>query len=338
MYLFIRLLGNSVTRAGIKSVGCYLPEVVYSNSELIERFNLDVDEAWVESRTGIKSRHWMRDDETTSDMAVAAANAILSDAGVEPAQLDRIILATISGDYPSPATAAVVAKKLRTRCPAYDISAACSGFLYGLEIAAGAIAIGEKNVLVLAADARSRFIDKNNRRGTALFSDGSAGALLQPVEEGGLIGLQLGTDGQHEGLGAWVPAGGALRPTSIETISGGEHYLHVEPLKDIFSMFVGYIEEAVDQALRKAGLQLDDIDLFIPHQGNGHLVDNTADALGFPREKTINKVDVHGNTAGASIPIALAEAKASGRIKPGDNVLMAAVGAGNTFGAAVHRF
>jgi 3-oxoacyl-[acyl-carrier-protein] synthase-3 len=325
-------------RARITAVGCYLPTVVISNSELIARFGLDVDEAWIESRTGIISRHWMTDDETTSDMAVAAANKILVNSGLRAEQLDRIVLATISGDYPSPATAAVVAQKLGTRCPAYDISAACAGFLYGLDIAAGAIANGDKNVLVLCADARSRFIDKTNRRGVVLFSDGAAGALVQPTESSGFIGVHLGADGNRKGLGAWIPAGGALKPTSLETVASGEHFLRVEELKDIFSMFVDYIQEAVDQALNKAGLNLSDIDLFIPHQGNAHLVERTIEAMGFPAEKTINDVAHHGNTAGASIPIALAEAYEAGKIKAGDNVLMAAVGAGNTFGAVVHQF
>ena len=325
-------------RAGITAVGCYLPSVVLNNTELIERFGLEIDEAWIESRTGIVSRHWMEDDETTSDMAAAAAQKILAAAGIEAGQVDRIILATISGDYPSPATAAVVAKKLGTRCAAYDISAACSGFLYGLDIAAGAVAAGDQNVLVLCADARSRFVDKTNRRGTVLFSDGAAGALVQPVTAGGLTGIHLGADGTREGLGAWVPAGGAKQPTTAETVANGQHYLHVEELKDIFSMFVGYIQEAVDHALAKAGITLEDVDVFICHQGNAHLIDRTIEALGFPAEKTINNVSIHGNTAGASIPIALAEARESGRIKDGNTVLLAAVGAGNTFGAVVHQF
>lgn len=280
----------------------------------------------------------MADDETTSDMAVAAANKILRNGGLHADQLDRIVLATISGDYPSPATAAVVAQKLGTRCAAYDISAACVGFLYGLDIAAGAIANGDKNVLLLCADARSRFIDKSNRRGVVLFSDGAGGALIQPSANVGLASVHLGADGNRKGLGAWIPAGGALRPASLQTIANGEHFLHVEEFKEIFSFFVRYIQEAVDQALRKARMTLSDIDLFIPHQGNAHLIERTIEALDFPTEKTINNVGCHGNTSSASIPIALAEAFEAGRVKPGANVLMAAVGAGNTFGAVVHKF
>jgi 3-oxoacyl-[acyl-carrier-protein] synthase-3 len=327
-------------RAGITAVGCYLPDQVLTNSDVISRFGLDIDEAWIESRTGIRSRHWLRDGETTSDMAVAAAHQVLTNGGLRADQLDRIVLATISGDYPSPATASVVAQKLGTRCPAYDISAACAGFLYGLEIAAGAIACGDKNVLVLCADARSRFIDKADRRSVVLFADGAGGALVQPRTGTGtgLASVYLGADGKRKGLGVWVPAGGAANPTSHATLARGEHFLQVEGFKEIFSSFIGYVQEAVERALRKAGMSLSNIDLFIPHQGNAHLVQQTIEALGFPAEKTINNVATHGNTSGASIPIALAEAVAAGRVKPGDTVLMAAVGAGNTFGAVVHQF
>lgn len=322
----------------ITATGCYLPKRVLSNKDIIQQYQLDVDEAWIESRTGVAQRHWMEDDQTTSDMVVAAARDILTRRNIKPQQLDRIILATISGDYPSPATAAIVAQKLGTRCPAFDISAACSGFLYGLDLGAGAIRNGDKFVLVLAADARSRFIDKNNRRGVVLFSDGAAGALLEPSKEKGLLGVHLAADGERKALGTWVPAGGALKPTTAETVANGEHFLHVEGLKDIFPMFIGYVREAVDRALSKARLCLADIDVFIPHQGNAHLIDRIIDALEFPEERTINYVARHGNTSGASIPIALTEAIEGGRIKPGDRVLMATAGAGNTFGAVVHQF
>lgn len=323
---------------GITATACYLPEQVLSNRDVIDQFNLGIDEAWIESRTGITKRHWMVEGQTTSDMVVEVANRILAKRNIKATQLDRIVLATISGDYPSPATAAIVAQRLGTRCPAFDISAACAGFLYGLDIGAGAIRNGERYVLVLAADARSRFINKYDRRGAVLFADGAAGALLEPTAEGGLMGVALGADGERKSLGTWVPAGGAKQPTTAETVAKGEHFLHVDSLKDIFPMFVGYVREAVDKALMKAGLTLRDIDLFIPHQGNKHLVDLIIKNLDFPAERTINNVAVHGNTSGASIPIALAEAFDVGRVKPGDVVLMATVGAGNVFGAVVCKF
>jgi len=323
--------------ARITATGCYLPEIVLTNRDVIERFGLDVDEAWIEARTGIRSRHWMRDDQTTSDLAVEAARAVLAHRGIEARDLDRIVLATISGDYPSPATATVVARKLGTRCPAFDISAACTGFLYALDLAAASVRGGEERVLVLCADARSRFIDKHDRRSVVLFADGAAGALIEASGDPGLLGVVLGAEGR-ERMGAWVPAGGAALPASHETVEAGRHYLQVDGLREIFDLFTDYACEAARAVLAKTGLRLDDVDVFITHQGNAFLIDEIAAKLGIPAERTVNGVAKHGNTSGASVPIALAEAVESGRIRPGHVVLFASAGAGYTFGAAVHRF
>lgn len=323
----------------ITSTGCYLPKLVLSNRELIDRYNLKLDEAWIESRTGIKQRHWLADDETTSDMVVAAATQILQRRNIDPQQLDRIILSTVTGDYPSPATATLVAQKLGTRCPAFDISAACTGFLYALDLGAASIRNGDQYVLVLSADARSRFIDRTDRRGAVLFADGAGGALLESSEKsGGLVSVHLGADGLRKDLGTWVPAGGTKLPLSHDALEAGLHYLHVDSLKDIFPTFIQYVQEASACALAKAHLTWDDIDLFIPHQGNAHLIRYIIDALDFPEEKTVNYVARHGNTSSATLPIALDEAFAEGRIRPGSRVMFASVGAGNVFGAAIHQF
>lgn len=322
----------------ITASACYLPTQILNNRDIIERFNLDVDEAWIESRTGIHQRHWMNDEETTSDMVVAVAREILQRRNLSPNDLDRIILATISGDYPSPATATIAAQKLGTRCAAFDISAACTGFLYALDIGAGAIRNGDQRVLVVAADARSRFIDKTDRRGTVLFADGAAGILLESSAQAGLLGVFLGANGHIPTMGAWVNAGGARNPTTPETVAKGEHYLQVDTLNNIFPMFIDHVEEAISKVLKKVGLSLDDIDVFIPHQGNSHLIDRIIARLDFPAKRTINYVHRHGNTSGATIPIALVEALECGDIQPGQKVLMATFGAGNTFGAAVYQF
>lgn len=322
---------------GIKASSCSLPSEVLSNDELIDRYNLSVDSDWIVSRTGIEQRHWLPDDQSTSDMAVDVARQLIEDAGISANDISRIILATVSGDYPTPATAAIVAQKLGVRCPAFDISAACAGFLFGLDLGVSSIAGGADNVLVIAADARSRFIDKTDRRGSVLFADGAGGVLLGPDASRGFKSIHIATDGNRKPLGAWVPAGGSLNPTTLETVKSGQHFLHVDGLKDIFSMFTAYVKEAVDIALSKAQMSLDDIDVFIPHQGNAHLITQIIDVLGFPADKTINNTAVHGNTASATIPIALSEAYASGRIQKGSNVLMSAVGAGNSFGAVIYQ-
>ena len=321
----------------IAASGCYLPPVVMDNKALIERFDLDVDEAWIESRTGIRKRHWMRPDQTTSDMAAAAAEQILERAGIQASDLDRIILATVCPDQPSPSTATIVARKIGARCAAFDLSAACAGFLYGLDLARGAIACGEQRVLVLCADARSRFVDPSDRRGTVLFADGAAGVLVVPSEEPGLLAVEIGAEGL-ENPGAWVPAGGASKPASAETVAAGEHYLHVDGFREIFENFKRFTREGVDRALQAAQVELSDVDVFITHQGNAFLVEEIVAELGIDPARAINDVHRHGNTSGASVAIALAEAQADGRIGPGSLVLVSSVGAGWTFGAAVHRF
>ncbi len=326
----------------IAATGCYLPPVVMSNEELIERFGLDVDAKWIESRTGIQSRHWMAPEQTTSDMAAEAARAILETAGLDAADLDRIILATISPDRLSPATATEVARKIGARCPAFDVSAACAGFLYALDLARGAVlGSGETNVLVLAADARSRFVDTSDRRGTVLFADGAAGALVRPAVAGpgvpSVLSVALGAEGL-ETRGAWIPAGGAAMPASHETVDNGDHFVHVDGFREIFERFKAYTREGVREALGRAGLDLGDIDVFINHQGNAYLVDEIVADLGIDPAKAINDVYRHGNTSGASVAIALAEGRADGRIQDGAKVLISAAGAGWTFGAAVVQF
>jgi 3-oxoacyl-[acyl-carrier-protein] synthase-3 len=321
----------------ITSTACHLPGQVLSNAELVERFTLEVDAEWIEAKTGIRSRHWMEPGETTSDMVVSAARRMLDERGLEARSIDRIILATVSPDYPSPSTATIVARKLGARCPAFDISAACAGFLYGLDLGVGAIRGGDERVLVLAADARSRFIDVADRRSVVLFADGAAGALLEPSDAPGIVATVLGAEGR-ERMGAHVPAGGALRPTTAETVAAGEHFLVVDGRREIFDLFVGYVREVSHAVLERAGLGWDDIDLFITHQGNARLVEEIALDLGLPEARVVNEIANHGNTSGATVPIALAEARASGRIGPGSTVMLASVGAGYTFGAVIHRF
>ncbi len=323
----------------IRATGCYLPELVLDNDALIQRFGLTINSQWIVARTGIHSRHWLRDGETTSDMCVAAAKQILDRAGVLPSQVDRLILATGSPDYPSPSTATIVARKLGARCAAFDLSAACAGFLYGLDLGMGAITMGAKNVLVIAADARSRYLNPKDRRSLVLFADGAGGALLTPghENEAGFLSLVIDAEGR-ERMGAHIPAGGAARPTSQATLDAREHYIQVDGKDEIFDAFVGYTREICARALADAALTWNEIDLFITHQGNALLVDATAKALGLNPEKVVNTVAYHGNTSGATVPIALTESIASGRIQPGSRVLLTAVGAGCTFGAAIYRF
>jgi 3-oxoacyl-[acyl-carrier-protein] synthase-3 len=321
----------------ITATGRYTPTWVMDNHELVKRFGLTVDDEWIFSRTGIRSRHWLQPDETTSDLAVRAAQACLAQAGLQPSDVDRLIVATISPDLPSPSTATIVARKLGMRCMAFDLAAACSGFLYGLEMGAGAIQMGAKRVLVIGVDARSRFLNQRDHRSMVLFADGAGCALLEPVQQGGLLSTVCGSLGQ-EAMGAYIPAGGAQRPATAETVAAGEHFLRVDPKADIFKIFVQLATDVSQQALQRAGLTVQDIDLFITHQGNGPLVELAAQSLGFAPHQVVNEVMHHGNTAGASVAIVLDEIRRAGRIKPGSKVLLNAVGAGITYAAAVHQF
>jgi 3-oxoacyl-[acyl-carrier-protein] synthase-3 len=323
--------------ARITACGSYLPKEVLTNEELIERFSLDIDSEWIKSRTGIESRHWMSADQTTSDMVALAAEQVLENAGVVAADVDRIVLATISPDQPSPATAMRVARLIGARCPAFDLSAACAGFLYGLDLGAASIRGGEERVLVLAADARSRFVDPKDRRSLVLFADGAAGVLLEASDAPGLLSVCLGAEGR-ERPGAEVPAGGAREPASHATVDARRHFVRVDGKQEIFDLFLEYTREACTKALKAAKLSLDDIDLFICHQGNAHMVQLVLDDLGLPPERSVCDVAQHGNTSAATVPIALAEAHAAGRIQAGQRVLLTSVGAGYTFGAAIHLF
>jgi 3-oxoacyl-[acyl-carrier-protein] synthase-3 len=323
--------------ARIRAAGCYLPPQVLDNDALIGRFRLGVDSGWIVSRTGIRSRHWMSEDQTTSDMCVAAATQILQRAEVTARDVDRIILATISPDMPSPATATVVARKLGAACAAFDISAACAGFLYGLDLGIAAVRGGAGRVLVLAADARSRFLDPTDVRSLVLFADGAGGVLLEGSDNPGFLSVYLGAEGR-ERMGAHIPAGGAARPATHHTVDARLHFLKVDGRNEIFELFVRFTRQACVRALEAAGLTLDDVDLFITHQGNALMVEAVVDDLGIPPAKAVNNVAYHGNTAGASVPIALAEAIEGGHIRPGSRVLITSVGAGYTFGAAVHLF
>jgi len=321
----------------IRACGAYTPPQILHNEELIRRFDLPIDSQWIESRTGIKSRHWMEDGQTTSDLAVEAARRILERAEVAPRDLDRIVLATTSPDHPSPATATIVARKLGARCAAFDMSAACAGFIYALDAGANSVLQGDEHVLVLAADARSRFVDPRDVRSMVLFADGAAGVLLVPAEKPWLHACWLVAEGR-ENMGAHIPAGGARKPASHATVEAREHYLQIGNRAEIFELSVRFTREACERALAQAALTMDDIDLFITHQGNAHMVRAVHYDLGIDHERAVDNVEHHGNTSGATVPIALAEAVDAGRIRAGSKVLLTAVGAGYTFGAAIHQF
>lgn len=321
----------------IAATGAYLPEDVVTNEALIERHGLPVSARWIERHTGIKQRHWASEQEHTSDLATAAGRDVLARSGVAPEALDRLILATVSADWPTPATACVVQHQLGAHCPAFDVTSACAGFMVALDLGIKCVQTGEDNVLVLASEVRSRWIDRGDPRVAPLFSDGAGGVLLVPAPEGtGFLSSVL----QADGSGAekvYVPAGGARKPASAETVAAGEHFIRMLDGRGIFEQAVTGMGAIAHLALARAGLTLDDIDLVVPHQANKLIIEAGMKALGVPMERVMVTIDRIGNCTAATVPITLHEAVSTGRLKPGQTALLLAVGGGYSAGAAVYR-
>ncbi len=328
---------RSLTSVGIIGLGSYLPERVLTNADL-ERM-VDTSDEWIVTRTGIRERHIVADGEATSDLATKAAQRALADAHLTPADLDLILVATISPDMPFPATANVVQAQLGgANTPGFDLSAGCSGFVYGLAVGAQFIATGlYRHVMVIGADALSRLTDWTDRTTCVLFGDGAGAAVLGPVPEGsGFLSFTLGGDGTGASL-LRIDAGGSRRPASPETVAAREHYIRMAG-NEVFKFGVRAMADATVEVIGKAGLAPCDIDLLVPHQANVRIMDAAARRLGIPAERVVSDVHRCGNTSAASIPIALDEARRQQRVKDGDTMVFVGFGAGLTWAAAVLRW
>jgi 3-oxoacyl-[acyl-carrier-protein] synthase-3 len=291
---------------------------------------------WILSRTGIRERRLAADSESTSDLAFEASKRALAAAGVSPQDVDLIIVATITPDMPFPSTACVLQQKLgATRAAAFDVEAACSGFVYALDIGSHFIASHTyETVLVVGAEKMSAFIDWKDRNTCVLFGDGAGAAVLQNRPTGhGLITTCLGSDGAKASL-LEVPAGGSARPTTVDTVSSGMHYLRMDG-KETFKNAVNAMVSAATMALARCQLDIHDVKCIIPHQANRRILTAVAERLGATDEQIFVNVDRYGNTSAASVAIALDEAVREGRINRGDLVLMVVFGAGLTWGAAL---
>jgi 3-oxoacyl-[acyl-carrier-protein] synthase III len=314
--------------------GMYAPLRVMTNDDLAKM--VDTSDEWIMTRTGIRERRIAADGETTTTLSVNAARDALAVAGLDPAELELIIVGTCSPDYPLPATGVLVANELgATRAAGFDLQAACSGFLYALATATGFIRSGMyRNVLVVGVEVLSRFINWTDRSTCVLFGDGAGTVLLQASEApGGLLGFELFSDGA--GCEAIiVPAGGSAHPASHETVDGKLHYIQMLG-SDVYKYATRQMGDSAVAALRAAGLGVDDIDQFVFHQANLRIIRSVQKTLNIPDEKTYVNIEKYGNTSAASVPMALVEAVAEGRVKVGDRILMVAFGAGYTAGAAV---
>ena len=318
----------------ITGVGAYVPERILTNADL-ERM-VETSDEWITSRTGIRERRIAAPDEATSDLAAAAARKALADAGVEAVQVGLIICATITPDMLFPSTACLVQQKLgATRAAAFDIEAACSGFVYALDIASHFVASHTYDtVLVIGAEKMSSVVDWTDRNTCELFGDGAGAAVLQNRPNAhGLLTTSLGSDGGKASL-LELPAGGSACPASADTVARGLHYLRMDG-KETFKNAVNAMVTAAQDALAKCGLTIDRIRCIIPHQANQRILSAVAERLQARDEQMFVNVDRYGNTSAASVAIALDEAVRFGRIQRGDLVLMVVFGAGLTWGAAI---
>jgi 3-oxoacyl-[acyl-carrier-protein] synthase-3 len=323
--------------AAITGWGSAVPERVLTNADL-EKL-VETSDEWIVTRTGIRERHIVGEGESTSTLAVRAARQALERAGVSPWQVDLVICCTATPDFLFPATACLVQHEIGAEnAGAFDLQAACSGFIYGLSVGTQFIKTGEyKNVLVVAAEVLSRFIDWKDRATCVLFGDGAGAVLLQPSNERlGLLSSILGSHGVGEDL-IKLPAGAARAPASDATLLERKHYIKMNG-QEVYRFAVRIMGDSAVEALGKAGLAYEDISLFIPHQANVRIINSIADRLHLDPQKVYINIDRYGNTSAASIPIALCEAVDAGRVKQGDNLLFVAFGAGLTSGAAVVRW
>jgi 3-oxoacyl-[acyl-carrier-protein] synthase-3 len=325
------------TYSRILGTGAYAPERVLTNHEL-EKL-VDTSDQWITERTGIKQRHVAREDETASDMAVVAARRALELSGLTPADLDMIIVGTISGDLPMPACAVFVQQKLGAGpIPSFDVSAACAGFLYAMSIADQFIRSGlHKHVLIIGVELLSRLIDWKDRTTCVLFGDGAGAAVLGPAtgDGRGVLSTKLYTDASlAESL--CIPAGGSKERITEESLKAGRDKVHMVG-SDIFKIAVKNLTSASRSALVDAKMDADSVRWVVPHQANSRIISQVAQRLDIPMERFVLNIDRYGNTSSASIPIALDEGFRDGRIKPGDTVLMCALGAGISWGSALVR-
>lgn len=330
----------AASKPKISAIGCYVPPGVLTNSDLEKM--VQTDNNWILDRTGISERHIAAPDVATSDLATAAAKAALEHRGIDATGLDAILVCTVTPDMLFPSTACLVQHNLgATKAWGFDLVAACSGFVYGLATAASFIAAGtHKKVLVIGADTMSRIIDYEDRTTCVLFGDG-AGAML--VETAGPDEQDLGfVDfiGEIDGSGAAflrMPAGGSRMPASAETVANKMHYVHQEG-QQVFRYAVQKMNQVCTALLERNGLTAADISLLIPHQANRRIINATAERLGLPMEKVMVNIGHYGNTTAGTIPLATRDAITDGRLKKGDLVLFAAVGAGYTVGASLWRW
>jgi 3-oxoacyl-[acyl-carrier-protein] synthase III len=326
------MIGNA--KAGfdvsITGLGCRVPDRVVTNEELSQ--HVDTSDEWIIERTGIRERRIAAPEEALSDLALPAARAALEQAGLEGKDIDLIIVATVTPDMAFPSTAAIVADQLgATDAAAYDLSAGCTGFMYALAQAYGMLAGGlAKRALVIGGDVLSKILDWSDRSTLVLFGDGAGAVVLEAASEQGFIGFELGADGGG-GSSLWLPGSGSRvfeHPERFVKMNG----------REVFKFATRILVQSAEDILAQCDVTIDDVDLYIPHQANVRIIEHATRKLGVPSDRVVINVDRYGNTSSGSIPLALADALADGRLRPGQLVLMTGMGAGLTWGSALMRW
>ena len=336
--LSFELKPRNTVRAKISAVGAYVPPRLLTNADLEKM--VATNDQWITERTGIRQRHIVDKGTATSDLATEAARDCLAKANVAASDVDAIIVATVTPDMFFPATACLVQEKIGAAGAwGFDLSAACSGFIYALQMGAKLIESGaHKKVLVIGADVMSSIIDYTDRATCILFGDGAGAVLLEPcaTDEIGLVDFVHEIDGSGA-QSLYMPAGGSLHPSTAETVANKEHFVHQEG-GAVFKVAVRKMSELSEALLTRNGLTAEDIDLFIPHQANQRIILSTAEKLGMPEEKIVINIGEYGNTTAATIPLAMHTALEQGRLKKDGLILLASFGGGYTIGTTLLRW
>ncbi|MDR1832118.1 MAG: ketoacyl-ACP synthase III [Fusobacteriaceae bacterium] len=322
---------------GIKGLGYYVPERIMTNADF-EKI-VETSDEWITTMTGIKERHRIAPEQATSDMCFEAAKKALAAAKVKPEDLDLIIVATVTPDHHAQGAACILQKKLGLHTiPAFDISAGCSGFTYGLTLGDSLIKSGRfKRILMIAAESLTKITNYEDRSTCVLFGDGAAATVLEEVEEGyGILSSYIGAEGEDDGILS-IPAGGSRKPHTVESIQNNEQYIVMKG-PDVYKFAVNICPAATKKAMELAGLKMSDLDLFVPHQANIRIIEAAVKRLKIPQEKVFINIQKYGNTSAATTGIAMGEAMEQGILKKGKIVAITAFGSGLTFGSVVMKW
>lgn len=327
---------RSLLGVQIAATGSYVPDTIITNADLQDRFGCD--SSWIEQRTGILARRYAAPEQATSDLCIEAAKRALRAGNIDPRQIDLVVVGTFTPDYQCPTTANLVQDALGIDAPAFDVHAACSGFVYAMSTAAQYVATGNsKMALVLGGDVNSRIVNPADQKVAPLFGDGAGAVIMTKGDpHQGLVCYQMGSDGSG---GAMLDrkSGGSKSPLTHATLDAGDQYLQMDG-RNVFKWAVRAVTETIELVLRKSGLGVNDVSLYVLHQANIRIINYAMEQLGISQSRVFNNLQQYGNTSGGSIPIALDEAYQRGLIHRGDTVLMSGFGAGLTWGTALYRW